>query len=145
MNITKDKELIFRPVERKDLDIVFPLLNQLTEIDYSSRNKDKCWDKFINNTSSSSIVGIYKDKVIAYGSIIIDNKIRGESSGHIEDIVVDKNVRGKNFGRSLIKELIKIGKNKGCYRITLFCKKSLINFYSKNGFKVDNIAMKKHI
>ena len=145
MNITKDKELIFRPVEIKDLDIVFPLLNQLTEIDYSSRNKDKCWDNFIHNTASDSIVGLYGDKIIAYGSIIIENKIRGGSSGHIEDIVVDKNVRGKNVGTSLIKELVKIGRNKDCYRITLFCDKSLINFYNKNGFKVNNIAMKKFI
>ena len=112
MNTTKDKELIFRPVERKDLDIVFPLLNQLTEIDYfldySPSNKDRCWDKFIHNNASSSIVGIYNNKVIAYGSIIIENKIRGESSGHIEDIVVDENVRGKNIGISLIEELARL-------------------------------------
>ena len=145
MNIIKDKELIFRLIERKDLKVVFPLLNQLTIIDHSSRDKDKCWDKFIYNNASTSIVGIYKNKIIAYGSIIIENKIRGGSSGHIEDIVVDKSVRGKNIGVKLIEELIKIGKNKDCYRITLFCKKSLINFYNKNGFNEDYIAMKKFL
>ena len=145
MNIIKDKELIFRLIERKDLKVVFPLLNQLTIIDHSSRDKDKCWDKFIYNNASTSIVGIYKNKIIAYGSIIIENKIRGGSSGHIEDIVVDKSVRDKNIGVKLIEELIKIGKNKDCYRITLFCKKSLINFYNKNGFNEDYIAMKKFL
>jgi len=34
-----DKKIIFRKVERKDLDKVFPLLQQLTKIDYSSRDK----------------------------------------------------------------------------------------------------------
>jgi glucosamine-phosphate N-acetyltransferase len=145
MNIIKDKELIFRLIERKDLKVVFPLLNQLTIIDHSSRDKDKCWDKFIYNNASTSIVGIYKNKIIAYGSIIIENKIRGGSSGHIEDIIVDKSVRGKNIGVKLIEELIKIGKSKDCYRITLFCKKSLINFYNKNGFNEDYIAMKKFL
>ena len=145
MNIIKDKELIFRLIERKDLKVVFPLLNQLTIIDHSSRDKDKCWDKFIYNNASTSIVGIHKNKIIAYGSIIIENKIRGGSSGHIEDIVVDKSVRGKNIGVKLIEELIKIGKSKDCYRITLFCKKSLINFYNKNGFNEDYIAMKKFL
>tara|TARA_R110000823_G_scaffold281849_1_gene400098 strand:- start:3334 stop:3771 length:438 start_codon:yes stop_codon:yes gene_type:complete len=145
VNIIKDKELIFRLIERKDLKVVFPLLNQLTIIDHSSRDKDKCWDKFIYNNASTSIVGIYKNKIIAYGSIIIENKIRGGSSGHIEDIVVDKSVRGKNIGVKLIEELIKIGKSKDCYRITLFCKKSLINFYNKNGFNEDYIAMKKFL
>ena len=43
------KKTIFRPVQYKDLDEVFPLLQQLTEIDYSSRDKDECWNKFISN------------------------------------------------------------------------------------------------
>lgn len=134
----------FRPIEKKDLDYVFPLLNQLTEIDYSLRDKNKCWDNFTNNTSSNSIVGIYNNNIIAYGSIVIENKIRGEFAGHIEDIVVDEKVRGKNIGVDLIKELVKIGENKGCYRITLTCDQSLIKFYNKNGFKINNISMKKY-
>ena len=54
-------------------------------------------------------------------------------------------MKGKNIGINLIKELVKIGRNKECYRITLLCDKSLINFYDKNGFKVNNIAMKKYL
>ena len=54
-------------------------------------------------------------------------------------------VRGKMIGVSLIKELVKVAKNKGCYRITLFCKESLINFYSRNGFEVNNVVMKKYL
>ena len=55
----------------------------------------------------------------------VENKISGEVAGHIEDIVVDSEVRGKMIGVSLIKELIKVAKNKGCYRITLFCKETM--------------------
>ena len=138
-----NKEKIkFRKVERKDLGEVFPLLQQLTEIDYSSRNEEECWNKFNSNTSSNSIVGLYKDEVIAYGSLVVENKIRGEAAGHIEDIVVDNKVRGNNVGVMLIDELIKIGKEKECYRITLFCKEHLIKFYNKNGFEVNSMAMK---
>ena len=138
-----NKEKIkFRKVKRKDLGEVFPLLQQLTEIDYSSRNEEICWNLFISNNSSNGIVGLYEDKVVAYGAIVIENKIRGESAGHIEDIVVDKNMRGKNVGVMLIDELIKIGKEKECYRITLFCKEHLIKFYNKNGFEVNSMAMK---
>ena len=53
--------------------------------------------------------------------------------------------RDKNIGVKLIKKLVKIGYKKDCYRITLTCDQSLINFYSKNGFNVNNIAMKKHL
>jgi|TARA_R110000823_G_scaffold262001_1_gene382682 predicted GNAT family N-acyltransferase len=137
-----NEKIKFRKVERKDLGEVFLLLQQLTEIDYSNRDEEDCWNKFNSNTSSNSIVGLYKDKVIAYGSLVVENKIRGEAAGHIEDIVVDNKVRGNNVGVMLIDELIKIGKEKECYRITLFCKEHLIKFYNKNGFEVNSMAMK---
>ena len=64
-----DKKIIFRKVERKDLDKVFPLLQQLTKIDYSSRDKSECWDSFISNTSSNSIVGIYDNEIFSVENI----------------------------------------------------------------------------
>ena len=138
-------KVIFRNIERKDLDQVFLLLNQLKNMDTSTVDKDKAWSDFINNTSSNSVVGIYNDKIVAYGSVVIENKVRGEVAGHIEDIVVDSEVRGKMIGVSLIKELINVAKNKGCYRITLFCKETLVNFYARNGFEINNVVMKKYL
>ena len=138
-------KVIYRNIERKDLDQVFILLNQLKQIDTSSIDKDRAWNNFKNNTGSNSIVGVYNGKVVAYGSVVIENKVRGEVAGHIEDIVVDSDVRGKLIGVSLIKELIKVSKIKGCYRITLFCKENLVNFYARNGFEVNNLVMKKYL
>ena len=138
-------DLHIRNIEKKDLEQVFVLLNQLKEMDVSKIDNEKAWNDFITNSSSNSIVGIYDDKVVAYGSVVVENKVRGEVAGHIEDIVVDTEVRGKMIGVSLIKELVKVAKNKGCYRITLFCKESLINFYSRNGFEVNNVVMKKYL
>ena len=138
-------DLHFRNIEKKDLEQVFVLLNQLKEMDVSKIDNEKAWNDFITNSSSNSIVGIYDDKVVAYGSVVVENKVRGEVAGHIEDIVVDTEVRGKMIGVSLIKELVKVAKNKGCYRITLFCKESLINFYSRNGFEVNNVVMTKYL
>lgn len=135
----------FRPVKEDDINDVFILLNQLKNIDLKKIDRKKAWNDFNSNTSSNSIVGIYNNRIVAYGSVVIENKIRGEAAGHIEDIVVDTEVRGKMVGVSLIKELIEISRRKGCYRITLFCDKKLINFYSRNGFKVDNVIMKKYL
>jgi glucosamine-phosphate N-acetyltransferase len=135
----------FRKIKKSDLNDVFVLLNQLKKIDISHLNLNHSWDKFIQNNSSNSIVGIIDNKIIAYGSIIIENKIRGEVAGHIEDIVVDTEVRGKMIGVKLINELIEIGKKNNCYRITLFCKENLINFYSRSGFKVNSVSMKRYL
>ena len=135
----------FRPIKEEDINQVFILLNQLKKMDLENIDKKKAWDNFSSNTSSNSIVGVYDNKIVAYGSVVIENKIRGEMAGHIEDIVVDEEVRGKMLGVLLIKELVEVAKRKGCYRITLFCKEELINFYSRNGFKVNNVIMKKYL
>tara|TARA_B100000925_G_scaffold94494_1_gene68776 strand:+ start:608 stop:1036 length:429 start_codon:yes stop_codon:yes gene_type:complete len=135
-------ELVFRNIIKEDLDDVFILLNQLKEKDIDSLDKDVSWKNFISNTGANSIVGLYENKIVAYGSIVIENKIRGDIAGHIEDIVVDTSVRGKMVGVKLVKELVNIGKSKGCYRITLFCDEKLIKFYERNGFKVNNVMMK---
>ena len=69
-------EIDFRAVKRSDLKEVILLLNQLKEIDVSKINLNKAWSDFISNSSSNSIVGIYNNKVVAYGSLVVENKIR---------------------------------------------------------------------
>ena len=138
-------KVIFRKVIKEDLDRVFKILNQLKELSIESIDKESAWNSFNENKSTKSIVGILDNEIVAYGSIVIENKIRGEVAGHIEDIVVDKNYRGRFIGENLIKELINIGKKNKCYRITLFCKERLKNFYSRLGFEKSSINMKKYL
>ena len=138
-------KVIFRKVIKEDLDRVFKILNQLKELSIESIDKESAWNSFNENKSTKSIVGLLDNEIVAYGSIVIENKIRGEVAGHIEDIVVDKNYRGRFIGENLIKELINIGKKNKCYRITLFCKEHLKNFYSRQGFEKSSINMKKYL
>ena len=138
-------KVIFRKVIKEDLDRVFKILNQLKELNIESLDKESAWNSFNENKSTKSIVGVLENEIVAYGSIVIENKIRGEVAGHIEDIVVDKNYRGRFIGENLIKELINIGKKNKCYRITLFCKEHLKNFYSRQGFEKSSINMKKYL
>ncbi|MDG2341674.1 MAG: GNAT family N-acetyltransferase [Cytophagales bacterium] len=138
-------EIKFRKIIKEDLADVFLLLNQLKEKDINTIDSETAWKNFKSNSSSNSIVGIYNDRVLAYGSIVIENKIRGDIAGHVEDIVVDDSMRGKMVGVKLINKLINIGSEKGCYRITLFCEEKLIKFYERTGFKVNNIMMKKFL
>ena len=138
-------KITFRPIIESDIKEVSTLLNQLKKKDVNSIDFKKAWNDFSSNSSSNSVVAIYEKKIVAYGSIVIENKIRGEVAGHIEDIVVDKELRGKMLGVKLVKKLIKIGESKNCYRVTLFCDKKLISFYERSGFKVNNIMMKKFL
>ena len=138
-------EIKFRQILKDDIREVSILLNQLKKMDVKSIDYKKAWNNFSSNSSSNSIVGIHEKKIVAYGSIVIENKIRGQVAGHIEDIVVDRDLAGKMLGVKLVKKLIEIGKSKNCYRITLFCDEKLISFYERSGFKVNNIMMKKFL
>ena len=91
-------EINFRAIKEQDVDQVFILLNQLKKIEIDNIDRNKAWNDFNSNTSSNSIVGIYDNKIVAYGSVVIENKIRGEIAGHIEDVVVDEDyTQGKSF------------------------------------------------
>ena len=135
---------MFRKVERADLDDVFVLLQELTRIDYSERDKEKCWISF-EAGGGNGLVCLSDNKVVAYGSLVIENKIRGEVSGQIEDIVVSEKYRESDIGTKLVAQLCNVAKMLGCYRITLSCKESLAPFYSRNGFKAKEISMKKYL
>ena len=51
--------LLFRKIEKSDLDKVYLLLNQLKEKDITSIDKNLSWENFKSNTSANSIIGIY--------------------------------------------------------------------------------------
>ena len=76
------------------------------------------------------------NKLVASGSLFIERKfIRNTSCcGHLEDIVVDKNYRKRNFGAFLIYRLIQIGEKMGCYKLILDCSEDNVHFYEKCGF-----------
>ena len=136
--------LTFREIQKKDIPEVWELLEQLKPIsEIKSENFtpdiDDAWTEF----NSIGIVGLDGDKIIAFGSLVIEHKIRGYLSGQIEDVVVDSTYRGKGVGEKLIEEINKKANNVGCYRVSLFCKEELVPFYSKNGYQVNNIVMKK--
>ncbi|KAJ4752722.1 Glucosamine 6-phosphate N-acetyltransferase [Rhynchospora pubera] len=82
-------------------------------------------------------------RVVATGSIFIERKfIRGCSKvGHIEDVVVDKGARGLRLGHRVVKHLVDHAKATGCYKVVLYCKPELREFYQKCGFMEKNVQM----
>lgn len=76
-------------------------------------------------------------RVIAAGTLLIEKKfIRNcGSCGHIEDIVVDSSQRGKNLGKILLKSLMELAEELGCYKVILDCEEGKVQFYEKCGLK----------
>ena len=57
--------------------------------------------------------------------------------GLIEDVVVDSSQRGKELGKLLVCALMQLGRNLGCYKITLNCTDDKIPYYEKFNFKAE--------
>jgi N-acetylglutamate synthase-like GNAT family acetyltransferase len=128
-----------REIKFNDIDEVWELLNQLKFVETSLVDKEKAWKNF----NGEGFVVESANKIIGFGSLIVERKIRGYNSAQIEDVVIDEEFRGIGVGELLIRKMVDKAWEMRCYRISLFCKEELISFYTKNGFKVNNVVMKQ--
>lgn len=82
-------------------------------------------------------------EIIASGTIIIEPKIirGGKSVGHIEDIVVKNEYRGKQMVKEILQELQCIAREKNCYKIILDCSEHVKRVYEKYGFQENAVQM----
>ena len=118
----------------------FYLLNQLTNspcITYDN------FCKQFDLVNSRIYVIEDNNQIIASGTLLIERKFIHNISlvGHIEDIIVSNQYRGKKVGKQIINYLINIAKKENCYKIILNCKENIKEFYEKNGFKNNGLQM----
>ena len=125
-------------LSEKDIIQILSLLNQLTNVyNDDSELKEMVGDFKKNifkfNSNIKIFIGSVDNKIIAMGTIIVEQKIiHGFGKvAHIEDIVVDSECRGKGIGKKLIEHLISKSKEYGCYKTILNCSEELVQFYSK--------------
>ncbi len=106
-----------------------------------SKNFDKNLNlDFIKNQSSFGFLAKNNKKTIGYASVHIIDKINRRSC-LIEDVVVEKNQRGKGVGKKLIMHIINFSKSKSCDKIILNSSESNILFYEKLGFVQNEIQL----
>jgi len=122
------------------------LLSELTSTDYIDTSL------FLRNIERISeigriIVGIIdissNFKIVASGTIIIEPKIirEGRNVGHIEDIVVSEEMRGKGISQKILDKLKSIARENNCYKVILDCNENVKKVYIKNGFNVKGFQM----
>ena len=54
-------------------------------------------------------------KVLGFGSILIEYKIRGGVMGHIEDIAIHNQYQNRGIGKLIMEKLVEKGKNKNFF------------------------------
>ncbi|KAF9763324.1 putative glucosamine 6-phosphate N-acetyltransferase 2 [Nosema granulosis] len=143
----ENNKFLTRKLEKGDYEIGFvECLNQLTTPCDISREDFESRFNLLQNKEDYHIyviIDIEKNKVVAAGTLFVEYKfLRGcVKKAHIEDIVVDKNIRGCGLGKKIVTRLIKLSEELGCYKTALVCEKDNIPFYKKCGFSEKETEM----
>ena len=132
-------DIIIRELEEEDLWNGFlASLDSLKEASGIEKSKAKeIFEKINANPDHIIAVAELDGKVVGSTTLLIESKFihNGGSVGHIEDVVVNKKHQGKKIGEKIMKHLISVSKNRGCYKTILDCTDDVIPFYEKLGFK----------
>jgi len=74
-------------------------------------------------------------RILATGCLFVERKfLRGGGKvGHVEDVVVDAAARRRGLGLRIVRRLVEIARDAGCYKIILDCTLELRAYYAKCG------------
>jgi glucosamine-phosphate N-acetyltransferase len=130
--------IIIKELQKEDLWNGFLItLDSLRQTSGIEKNTaEKIYDKIKNNPDHIIVVALIDAKVVGAATLLLEPKFihNGGIVGHIEDVVVDKNFQGKKIGEKIIRHLLEVAKNKGCYKTILDCVDDVKPFYEKIGF-----------
>ena len=125
--------IVIEEMKEEDIDGVFEVEKNCFE-DYWSKDSFK---KELNNNLAKYLVAKVDEKIAGYVGIwfVVDE-------GHITNVAVHENFRGKKIGDKLIKRLIEVCKDNNIVSMTLEVRASNVvaqNLYRKYGFKMAGI------
>lgn len=104
------------------------------------------FNNFINNVlNNNHIILVLENNndIIGSATLLIEKKLTygGCNLGHIENIFINKDCRGKGYGKKLVNQLLEYAKENMCYRVDLNCNEELQEFYKKHNFTKEQICM----
>lgn len=139
-NLFDRSELNIRHAMISDLHELHSLLTQL-----SPSSSNKYWtdqqmeqlQRIIRDENVNMLIAEYHGEIVGTATLLIQNNVShgGRPYGHIENVVIDRNLRGFGIGSILIEQLKNLAKESMCYKVILNCNTGNVNFYGNNGFK----------
>ena len=132
-------EPIIRKLKKEDIQngflITLDSLRQASNIE--TKKAEEIFEKINANSNHIIAVAEVEGKIVGATTLLIEPKFihDGGIVGHIEDVVVDKNYQGQRIGEKIMKYILEIAKNQGCYKTILDCTEDVKSFYEKLGFK----------
>ncbi|XP_050405154.1 glucosamine 6-phosphate N-acetyltransferase [Patella vulgata] len=142
-NICKD--MVMRPLCLEDYDRGYmELLDE--HVPGPKISKQQFTERFIKMKSAGDIhfVTVIEDlntnKTIASATLVNELKFLfgGTSRGRIEDVVVSKPYRGRQFAKILVETLTLLAAELGCYEASLETDEDKVPLYSKFGYTISS-------
>ena len=130
-----------RKLNENDYEQYKIIINEFRETNFTNQEFIDTLHK-ININSNIWIIEI-NNEIVSTGTIIYEHKFIHNISkiAHIEDICTLEKYRKCGYSSKLIKHLLNEAKNEKCYKVTLYCKEELENFYKKYNFEQNGIQM----
>jgi glucosamine-phosphate N-acetyltransferase len=138
-------EILIRRVSKNDLPKVIDLLQEISVYNPPKKKLESIWERYSNQQNIFGYCFFFNDKLIGYGSINLEMKLKKGLMAYIEDVVVHKEFRNKKIGKMIVDYLIEVTQKEGCYKIKIDCSKNNILFYEKLGFKGNGFSMVKSL
>jgi glucosamine-phosphate N-acetyltransferase len=126
--------LLFRHLRNDDYLFYLSLIRDFRDTTFTEEQFCSTLDTMVQ--TSDIIVIEEAGELIACGTLLYETKLIHNISkvGHIEDVCIKKEHRGKQLGKKLITYMTELAKEKGCYKVTLYCEDSNVEFYKKCNF-----------
>ena len=138
-------QILIKRISKDDLSNVINILQGISVYNPPKTKYESIWKRYSNQQNIFGYCFFYDDKLIGYGSINFEMKLKKGLMALIEDIVVHKDFRNKKIGKLIVNYLIKIAKKENCYKIKLDCNKDKLLFYEKLGFVGNGFSMVKSL
>ncbi len=121
----------------------FETLSHLSKVIPMSLNESEIILKKINQQDGHVFIYLIENKIISCVTLLIEQKfLRGGAlAGHIEDVVTHIGYEKKGYSSALLQHALDYAKQRGCYKVVLYCKPELESFYNKNQFHHAGINM----
>jgi glucosamine-phosphate N-acetyltransferase len=134
-----------RPLQQGDFTRGFlESLAHLAPVDLTPDEAIRIW-RGRNAAGVRTVVAVDADgSVLGTASLILVHKFihKGGTIGHIEDVAVHPDHEGKGAGSAVVRSLIELARQSGCYKVILSCNDQNLAFYSRLGFRRHDNGMR---